>query len=58
MTKKKYLVTVSRVEYRSTSVEVEAESEQEAAELAMDEASFGNCFHAEQNVEEIEAVEP
>ena len=57
MPKKKYLVTVSRVEYHSTSVEVEAESEQAAAEAAMYDASFGNCCDAEQSIEDIEAVE-
>ena len=52
---KKYLVTLSRVEYQAATVEVEAESEEEAANAAMDEAEF-RCSDAEQEVLDIQEV--
>ena len=56
MSTKKYLVTVSRVEYFSTDVLVEAANEEEAKETAMYEANFGNCRDAEQDVEYVKEV--
>ena len=56
MSTKKYLVTVSRVEYFSTDVLVEAANEEEAKETAMYEANFGNCCDAEQDVEYVKEV--
>ena len=53
MKKKKYKVTVTRVEYFSADVIVEAENEEEAKEQAICEADFGNCHNAEQDVDYI-----
>ena len=56
MTPKKYRVTVSRVEYFSTDVVVEAQDEMEARDIAMDEASFGSPNDADQCVEHIQEI--
>jgi hypothetical protein len=56
MSTRKYLVTVSRVEYFSTEVVVDAENEEEAKEMALYEADFGHCTDAEQSVEYIAEV--
>jgi hypothetical protein len=56
MTKKKYKVTVTRVEYFSTDIIVEAENEDEAKEQAMYDADFGNCNDAEQDVDYIAEI--
>ena len=58
MEKRKYLVTVTRVEYFSTDVTVEAEDEEQAKEQAMYDADFGNCHDAEQSVEYVAEVQP
>ena len=54
MDKRKYLVTLSRTEYFGTTVEVEAESEAEAIATAMDQADFGSCVDADQEVQGVE----
>lgn len=53
----KYIINLSRVEYQSATVEVEAESEEEAANAAMDMATF-HCNDADQQIETIEPIEP
>ena len=52
---KKYLVTLSRVEYQAATVEVEAENEDEAIETAIMEAEF-RCSDAEQEVLDIQTI--
>lgn len=54
---KKYRVVLDRVEYYTTTVEVEACSEDEARSTAMDEACFDEISNAEQDVAFIEEVE-
>lgn len=50
---KKWNVTLSRVEYLSATVEVEAETEEEAREKALDEAPDWSCKDADQQVEDV-----
>lgn len=58
--KQKYKVTVSRISYSARTIEVEAESDIEAYDKALDEA--GNYEFSESNadyeVESIEAINP
>lgn len=56
METKKYRVTVTRVEYFSTEVLVEAENEDLARDMAMEKADFLHCVDAEQSIENIEEV--
>jgi len=54
---KKYRVEVSRVEYQLATVEVEAESEEEAGELAMEcDSDEFRLMDADQSVESCKEI--
>lgn len=52
MAQKKWKVELSRTEYQSATMIVEAETEEEAIDIANDEAVF-QCVDADQSVEMI-----
>lgn len=53
-----YKVTIQRVEYHRAEIEVEAESVEEAKELALDDVSIDDyeCTNAEETVESVKPV--
>jgi hypothetical protein len=59
----KYLVVVERTEVSCTRIEVEAESEDDAWELALEKAEFGDAWFGERYIEsfdvnEVEEIRP
>ncbi len=51
-----YIVELSRVEYQSTTVEVEAENRSQAGLLAMQQATDWKVVDADQSVENVVGV--
>lgn len=55
---KTYAVIVTRTEYQSAWVEVEANSEDEAAQLALELATDFRCEEADNEIASITEIEP
>ena len=53
----KYRCVVSRVEYQRAEVEVEADNEEDAEQLACEQAEDYECVNADESVIEIERLD-